>query len=558
MTLPTAKTVTNLFLYGQETTPQNLVDDALIRPDPLTPKPASTVHALTVHVDEFMDPETGPGRFAVGSQFEVIQKFFDPGLFTPSIPPGTYSKNEIADDFFGLSRFDFVLQQLDYRDDFDDYAERTYIYNTTSFQISDSAKFIVRENGDRVIEDFSIEPRREGFQDDFDFVGGGPLTNIGNSVLKPKVDPSGIGRTVNINYTKGSTPKVTYDMNSFEADQELVNSWQGGNLFTLRSEINDLTDDLFQDGTTRFLDNQNRPILYGTLDDDSLLSASTVSGFPTLQEFEDNGVVLIGGEGADNIIGSPNDDKLIGGAGDDTLKGESFPAISLGGNDSAVYEGQFDDYEIEFMPDNSVRITDTVAGRDGSDTLEGVEKGVFADKTVNLAPGQDISFVIDTTGSMSDDIAAVKSSANDIIDAIYEGDNGFLNSRVSVVGYNDPGTNTFLSFTNQPKIEDRKTAAINAINSISVGGGGDFPSNLPILLTHKGPRKLLALMSLAMCWAMKVGEWLHSHTPLKVKKHGRREKSLFRYALDHLRSVVNDLDIKHRQFLECLQFLSCT
>ena len=84
----------------------------------------------------------------------------------------------------------------------------------------------------------------------------------------------------------------------------------------------------------------------------------------------------------------------------------------------------------------------------------------------------------------------------------------------------------------------------------------------------------MALMSLAMCWAMKVGEWLHSHTPLKVrfpmrgfpalgshlkvKKHGRREKSLFCYGFDHLRSIVNDLDIKHRQFLECLQFLSCT
>lgn len=70
--------------------------------------------------------------------------------------------------------------------------------------------------------------------------------------------------------------------------------------------------------------------------------------------------------------------------------------------------------------------------------------------------------------------------------------------------------------------------------------------------------RLLALMALAMCWAMKVGQWLHSHTPLKVKKHGRREKSLFRYGLDHLRSIVNDLDIKCREFLECLQFLSCT
>jgi hypothetical protein len=87
------------------------------------------------------------------------------------------------------------------------------------------------------------------------------------------------------------------------------------------------------------------------------------------------------------------------------------------------------------------------------------------------------------------------------------------------------------------------------------------------------PQRLSKLLAL-MAWAMKVGEWLHTHTPLKVrfpmrgkpalgshlkvKKHGRREKSIFRYGLDHLRSVVNDLDLKYRQFLECLQFLSCT
>ncbi len=70
--------------------------------------------------------------------------------------------------------------------------------------------------------------------------------------------------------------------------------------------------------------------------------------------------------------------------------------------------------------------------------------------------------------------------------------------------------------------------------------------------------KLIALMALAMCWAMKVGQWLHSHTPIKIKKHGRRERSLFRYGLDHLRSIVNDLDLKHSEFLECLYFLSCT
>lgn len=70
--------------------------------------------------------------------------------------------------------------------------------------------------------------------------------------------------------------------------------------------------------------------------------------------------------------------------------------------------------------------------------------------------------------------------------------------------------------------------------------------------------KLLALMTLALCWAILVGQWLHNHSPLKVKKHGRKEKSVFRYGLDYLRSIVTDLDLKHSEFLHCLQFLSCT
>jgi hypothetical protein len=70
--------------------------------------------------------------------------------------------------------------------------------------------------------------------------------------------------------------------------------------------------------------------------------------------------------------------------------------------------------------------------------------------------------------------------------------------------------------------------------------------------------KLLALLALAMCWAVKTGEWLHQHRPIKIKKHGRKEKSIFRYGLDHLRSIVTDLDLNHSEFLFSLQFLSCT
>ncbi|MBW4642705.1 MAG: IS4 family transposase [Goleter apudmare HA4340-LM2] len=70
--------------------------------------------------------------------------------------------------------------------------------------------------------------------------------------------------------------------------------------------------------------------------------------------------------------------------------------------------------------------------------------------------------------------------------------------------------------------------------------------------------KLLALLALAMSWAVKTGEWLHQHRPIKVKKHGRKQKSVFRYGLDHLRSILLDLDFNYYPFLHSLQFLSCT
>ena len=62
----------------------------------------------------------------------------------------------------------------------------------------------------------------------------------------------------------------------------------------------------------------------------------------------------------------------------------------------------------------------------------------------------------------------------------------------------------------------------------------------------------------SLCWAIKTGEWLHQFSPIKVKKHGRLAKSIFRYGLDYLRSILADLDLKHDEFLASLQFLSCT
>lgn len=174
------------------------------------------------------------------------------------------------------------------------------------------------------------------------------------------------------------------------------------------------------------------------------------------------------GAGNDYLWGRGGNDSLTGGKGDDFLQGGA-------GTDTGHFTGALDDYSVRFEADDSVTIIDKTAGRDGTDKLVEMEFAKFSDKNVNLGPGQDLSFVIDNTGSMWDDIAAVRASATSIIDAIFDADRGFLDSRISVVGYNDPATTTYLSFTDQPLIDDRKTAAIDAINSIRVGGGGDFP-----------------------------------------------------------------------------------
>jgi hypothetical protein len=122
--------VTNLYLYGQETTPSDLSDDRLIRPDPL---PEDNNPTLPINVQDYM--QNGGGRFAIGSQFEIIRKFFDPGLLTPDVPPRTqpYTKQEIALDIFGVEDFGWNMQQKDFQDETDDYAERTYVFNTQSY-----------------------------------------------------------------------------------------------------------------------------------------------------------------------------------------------------------------------------------------------------------------------------------------------------------------------------------------------------------------------------------------------------------------------------------------
>jgi hypothetical protein len=68
--------------------------------------------------------------------------------------------------------------------------------------------------------------------------------------------------------------------------------------------------------------------------------------------------------------------------------------------------------------------------------------------------------------------------------------------------------------------------------------------------------KLFAMVMVAFVWAYKAGVYYDSIFPIKIKKHGRRAKSYFKYGLTML--ATNLFSADYDKFKECCNFLSCT
>lgn len=55
-------------------------------------------------------------------------------------------------------------------------------------------------------------------------------------------------------------------------------------------------------------------------------------------------------------------------------------------------------------------------------------------------------------------------------------------------------------------------------------------------------RTLVALVAIAFVVGYKIGLWLNDKKPIKLKKHGYKEQSFFRYGLDYIRAILFDRD----------------
>jgi hypothetical protein len=68
--------------------------------------------------------------------------------------------------------------------------------------------------------------------------------------------------------------------------------------------------------------------------------------------------------------------------------------------------------------------------------------------------------------------------------------------------------------------------------------------------------KLVLLVMIAFVWCYKIGIYLDKLNPIKVKKHGRKAKSIFKNGLDYIANCL--LNTENQNFMNLNQFLSCT
>lgn len=100
--------------------------------------------------------------------------------------------------------------------------------------------------------------------------------------------------------------------------------------------------------------------------------------------------------------------------------------------------------------------------------------------TLTIAKAMDLVFLIDSTGSMGDDIAAVKTQATNLLNSLSA---KFRDLRVGVADYRDYPVDPYgdsgdYLFNKRVELTSDMNAARSAINAITTGGGNDWPEGV--------------------------------------------------------------------------------
>lgn len=67
--------------------------------------------------------------------------------------------------------------------------------------------------------------------------------------------------------------------------------------------------------------------------------------------------------------------------------------------------------------------------------------------------------------------------------------------------------------------------------------------------------KLVAILGIALAFAHITGEWQHERKAIRIKSHGRKERSFFRRGLDYLRRAVLNFALHRKDFIAACRLL---
>ncbi len=421
-----AETITNIYLWGEKSLPSDLYDRvktaAYIQSLPTITVDGQQIPVVTLSIDGQDMMTSGAGRFARLSQFEIVSDFFD----NTSLPAGTYTYSGVIQalhdaQFIDVDYTDILLIRHSHRYDINDLtAERSYIFQNSSYlfgqrpQDSSTLRFVVQPNGEQSIENAEIRP----FDDNFDFVGGGLLSDIFNSAVGDDIDPYDRGIRVDFDYDNSTITSIpVYTLADYKADQVYVSATETFLLPDAEGAVAVKAE--YEAAGNYTIDGYS--IIIGSHEANAIDADDAVGdGF-----FSDVAVLALAGEGADTVTGGTESDRLYGHEGDDILRGGESNDTLVGGSGNDTLEGG--DGTDMLFGDNSAEnyngaeeptLTagdDTLTGGSGDDTLNGGEGTDVANFT-----GECLDYDIIRNGDGSITVTHARGTGDDGTDALID------------------------------------------------------------------------------------------------------------------------------------------
>ncbi|MBR6027227.1 MAG: hypothetical protein IK065_06510, partial [Neisseriaceae bacterium] len=317
---------------------------------------------------------------------------------------------------------EFQLNSRQYYIDTDsaDYWKRAFAFGSTKLALDrDSILYVYDAQTGKALrlENIALKP----VDDNFDFDTKDIEANKINAILRQIMDPSGIGKTVNINFNNNGYFKLG---DGIYAQADYINDKSinyGGDSMNYGKYYNGLKI-LGQSGIYNFRDDQDRIVMFGSNQSDKLTEYTTNYEYNHIDkpgekfqldkdidvsslkewwkelgadvvinneftQYLENGIVYVGGNGNDTITGSEYADKLIGGDGNDTLNGGNKVTNIHHGQGVIEERIEGDDNQPDYMAGDAG--FDTYIAGDGDTIFDSDGDGQVV---VNMGDGDNLDF----------------------------------------------------------------------------------------------------------------------------------------------------------------------